>query len=62
MPSIGITKDRIENIPNVIAVAAGIEKAEAIMAIQMDKLNSTLVTDEATAKEILKLFLNKVGC
>ncbi len=56
MPSIGITKDRIESIPNVIAVAVGIEKAEAIMAIQMGKVNSTLVTDEATAKEILKLF------
>ncbi|WP_346940735.1 sugar-binding domain-containing protein [uncultured Clostridium sp.] len=56
MTSIGITKDRIESIPNVIAVAAGIEKAEAIMAIQMGKVNSTLVTDEATAKEILKLF------
>ncbi|WP_346890312.1 sugar-binding domain-containing protein [Clostridium sp. UBA1056] len=56
MPSIGITKDRIKRIPNVIAIAAGVEKAEAIMAIQRGKENSTLVTDEATAKEILKLF------
>ena len=56
MPSIGITKDRIKSIPNVIAIAAGVEKAEVIMAIQRGKENSTLVTDEATAKEILKLF------
>ncbi len=60
MPSIGITKDRIKNIPNIIAVAAGVEKAEAIMAIQKGKENSTLVTDEATAKEILKLFSKEV--
>jgi central glycolytic genes regulator len=61
MPSIGITKDKIKNIPNVIAVAVGVEKAEAIIAIQRHKRNSTLVTDESTAKEILKLFSKKVN-
>ncbi|MEG0308214.1 MAG: sugar-binding domain-containing protein [Clostridium sp.] len=54
MPSIGIPKDNIENIPNIIAVVAGIEKVDAIIAIEKNRMNSTLITDEVTGKEILK--------
>ncbi|MEG1254175.1 sugar-binding domain-containing protein [Clostridium sp.] len=55
MPSIGIHKNDIENIPSIIAVAAGVDKAEAIIAIEKNRINSTLITDEATGKEILKM-------
>lgn len=56
MPSIGITNDKVKNIPNIIAVAAGVEKAEAIIAIEMNSENSTLITDEATGREMLRIF------
>lgn len=53
MPLIGISKENIRNVENVIAVAAGVEKANAIIAVERNKTNSILVTDEATAIEIL---------
>jgi central glycolytic genes regulator len=55
MPIIGITKENISQVENMIAVAAGSEKAKAIIAVEKNKKNSILVTDEATAKEILSL-------
>ena len=55
MPIIGIAKENIIQVENMIAVAAGVEKAKAIIAVEKNKKNSILVTDEATAKEILSI-------
>lgn len=55
MPSIAITEDGIDDIPNIVAVAVGIEKAGAILAVEKNRKNSTLVTDEVTAMELLRL-------
>jgi central glycolytic genes regulator len=54
MPFIGIPRNRISQVNNMIAVAAGTEKTKAIIAVERNKTNSILVTDEATAREILK--------
>jgi len=53
--TIGIDLDKFKALNNVIAVASGEEKAEAIIAIS--KLNSSLVlvTDEQTAKKMNEL-------
>jgi central glycolytic genes regulator len=54
MPFIGIPKNHIDGVKNMVAVAAGTQKAKAIIAVERNKTNSILVTDEATAREILK--------
>lgn len=54
MPAIGIHKDEINKVPRMVAVAAGIKKANAIAAIEKGKSNSVLITDEATGREIFK--------
>jgi central glycolytic genes regulator len=53
--SVGITLKIFEKINNSIAVAAGASKAEAICAISKFNNNFILVTDEATAINILKI-------
>lgn len=52
--TIGITLEKVKSLNNIIAVAGGKEKVEAIIAIS--KLNNKLVlfTDESVAKTILK--------
>jgi central glycolytic genes regulator len=49
----------LKNIENLIAVAAGKRKAEAILATERNFRNSILVTDESTAKEIINI-LDKI--
>ena len=53
--SVGIALDDLKKIKNAICASAGIKKAEAIYAFSKYYKNYTLVTDEITAKEILKL-------
>ncbi|MEG0774472.1 sugar-binding domain-containing protein [Clostridium sp.] len=55
MPFIGIPNDRINEVAHMIAVAADINKAKAIISVEKNKTNSVLVTDEATAREIIEL-------
>lgn len=55
MPSVGFSEEDMKRIPNIVAVAYGIEKVEAIIGIERNKKNSVLVTDEATAIEILRI-------
>ncbi|GAB6108586.1 sugar-binding transcriptional regulator [Fusibacter bizertensis] len=50
--TIGIDLDIFKTLKHVIAVAGGVEKAEAIIAISKLNPNLVLVTDELTAKKI----------
>lgn len=50
---IGITVDKIKAIPNVIAVAGGTEKQDAILAALKGGYINVLVTDEKTAEFLL---------
>lgn len=56
--TIGIDLNKYKTIQNVIAVAAGEDKVEAIVAISKLNPNLVLVTDEQTAKSI-QLYLTK---
>jgi len=51
---IGLTIDDIRAIPNVIAVATGSDKIEAIVAALRGKFMDVLVTDMETAKGLLE--------
>ncbi|MGM0410778.1 MAG: sugar-binding domain-containing protein [Bacillota bacterium] len=42
-------------MPKVIAVAAGKEKAKAIISAVSPKYQDVLITDEKAAKEIIKI-------
>lgn len=46
----------LKNIPVVIGVARGVAKAEAIHRAAEEKCLTTLITDEETAKEIIKQY------
>ncbi|WP_047680744.1 MULTISPECIES: transcriptional regulator LsrR [Xenorhabdus] len=50
---IGLTLSELKTIPNVIGVAGGIEKAEAIVAALKGGYISSLVTEEKTARAML---------
>ncbi|TLN23458.1 sugar-binding transcriptional regulator [bacterium] len=50
---IGIDLEQLRAIPEVIAIAGGLEKAKAILGALQGGLIKTLVTDTATAREIL---------
>lgn len=52
---IGISLETLCKIPERIAIAEGIEKAQAILSALKGGYLTTLVTTEQTAKEILKL-------
>jgi central glycolytic genes regulator len=51
--SVGITLENYKEIKDVVAVAAGSIKAEAIYAISKFNNNFILVTDEGAANKIL---------
>lgn len=53
---VGLTLDEIKRIPSRIGVAATARKARAIFAALRGGYIRTLVTDEAAAREILRLF------
>lgn len=52
---IAIPPDDLEAVPNVIAVAGGEAKAQAIRALLMSGIVNTLVTDEPTARALLDM-------
>ncbi|MCY8693499.1 gapA transcriptional regulator CggR, partial [Bacillus spizizenii] len=52
--SVGMQLDDIDAIPDIIAVAGGSSKAEAIEAYFKKPRNTVLVTDEGAAKKLLR--------
>jgi DNA-binding transcriptional regulator LsrR (DeoR family) len=55
---VGLTLEEIANIPQVIGVAAGTEKAHGVLGAARAGLIRTLVTDVACATEVLRLTMN----
>ena len=53
--TIGLTLDKFKTLKNLIGVAGGEEKAEAIISIATLNNNMTLITDESAAKNILNM-------
>jgi len=53
--SVGISLENFNEIKDIVAVAAGSSKAEAIYAISKFNNNFILITDEGAAKKILQL-------
>lgn len=51
---VAVHPDDLRKIPNVAAAAAGPHKVDAILGLLRGKLANTLVTDEATARELLR--------
>jgi len=54
-PTVGINSSDIKKINHPIAIAGGKSKAEAILATEINNENGVLITDEAAAKEIIRL-------
>lgn len=54
-PTIGLKNEQVMDIGKVIAVAGGKKKAEAVISVEMNRRNGTLITDEGTASEIIKV-------
>lgn len=54
--SIGVTKEDSKNIKELIAVAGGSKKANAIIAAELDNSSGVLITDEGAARKILDSF------
>lgn len=52
--TIGVELEKLNQVKELIAVAGGVEKAEAIAAVCKINRNLVLVTDEEVAKKILK--------
>jgi len=53
--TVGISLDTFQRIDNVIGVAGGEGKAEAIIAITSLRENMTIITDEGAAKKMIKI-------
>jgi len=51
---VAVTLQDLRRIPSIIATAAGPEKVEAILGLLRGRLANTLVTDEATARDVLR--------
>lgn len=58
--TIVVDSSLLKTIDNLVAVAAGKSKAEAILATQRNITNSTLITDEGAALEIINILNKKV--
>lgn len=54
-PTAGIKNEDTKKIKNLIAIAGGRSKAEAILAVQRYNSKNTLITDEGAAKEIINI-------
>lgn len=52
--TVGLSLDKFKKLDNVIGVAGGDEKSQAIMAITSLNKNMTLITDESAARKILE--------
>ncbi len=57
-PSIGVGLEEVASIERVIAVAGGEDKARAIPAVVSPKYQDVLITDEGTARKMLKFLRN----
>ena len=57
-PTIGIKNEDVKNSKTLIAVAAGKNKAGAIIATEMNRSSTVLIIDEAAAEEIINI-INK---
>ncbi|WP_282935255.1 sugar-binding transcriptional regulator [Paenibacillus sp. RC67] len=55
---IGVTAPELRGIPNVIAIAGGLEKVQAITATLRGKWVDRLVTDLATAQAVIEFHTN----
>ena len=53
--TIGLTLEKFQTLENIIGVAGGEDKAQAILAISTLNSNMVLVTDEAAARRILEI-------
>jgi central glycolytic genes regulator len=58
--TIGLNLSDLKAIPQVVGVAGGRQKAAAIIAVLTGWRNSTLVTDESAAREIVKIIKQSV--
>lgn len=56
--TIGISLNQFELIDNVIGVASGEDKAEAVIAVSKLNPNLTLVTDESASNKIIEILEN----
>lgn len=54
-PAIGLRSEDVKNNKTLIAVAAGKNKARAIIAAEINASSNVLIIDEATAKEIINI-------
>ncbi len=52
---VGLSLNDLKKINKVIAIAGGVNKARAIIAVVSPEYQDTLITDELTAREIVKL-------
>lgn len=50
---IGLTLEQLRSMPNVVGVAGGREKADAVLGAIRGRFIKVLVTDETTAEELL---------
>ncbi len=56
--TIGLSFEKFKTLNNVIGVAGGEEKAEAIISVSTLNTNMTLITDESAAEKILTIVNN----
>jgi central glycolytic genes regulator len=54
-PTMGLNYNDVTSIKNVIGVAGGKNKAEAIIATKTHNDTEVLITDEGAAKEIIRI-------
>ena len=54
-PTIGVKNEDVKYIKTLIAVAAGKNKARAIIATEINRSSTVLIVDEAAAKEIINI-------
>jgi DNA-binding transcriptional regulator LsrR (DeoR family) len=53
--TVGITADELRTVPEVVAVAGGVDKAKAISSVLRSGIVNTIVTDSATAAILVAL-------
>jgi len=51
---VALRPEELRKIPNVAAAAAGAAKVESILGLLRGKLANILITDESTARELLR--------
>lgn len=53
---VNTSMETLKNIPNVVAVASGVKKAEAILCCLKSKCITTLIVDKITAEKVVALY------